>query len=161
LSIWVARIVFDFDHYLVGVDPLQIAFEDSRFGVGQADDSVGISSASSGPFLTAGVLEELGFRANEVLVDGESDLVWANERSDEVVILVTTATLSVGVGNPHFGLTNEMRLFELLRTWSSSSSRSRLTVGVAAFAEELGRADISADKRGCMVCARSGTSAGE
>jgi hypothetical protein len=54
-----------------------------------------------------------------------------------------------------------MRLFELLRTWSSSSSSSRLTVGVAAFAEELGRADISADKRRCMVCARSGTSAGE
>jgi len=110
VSIWVARVVFDFDHHLACVDPLHIVFEDSRFGVGQADDSVGTSSAS-GPFLTAGVLEELGFCANEVLVDGESDLIRVDERSDEVVILVPTVALSVWVRNPHFGQTYDMRFF--------------------------------------------------
>jgi hypothetical protein len=84
--------IFDLDHYLVGVDPLEIVLEGSRLGVGQADDS---DTKEYGPSFTAGGPENLGFGADEVLVHSECDFIRTNESGDEAVILVTTVVSSV------------------------------------------------------------------
>jgi hypothetical protein len=90
--------IFDLDHYLVGVDPLEIVLEGSRLGVGQADDS---DTKEYGPSFTAGGPENLGFGADEMLLHSECDFIRTNESGDEAVILVTTVVSSVRAQHYH------------------------------------------------------------